>query len=472
LFSLLSVVVIVTFCSSCKKSDYLSAKPDEALIIPAKLKDFEALLDNVIYMNGYGGGLIPGLAEIGSDNYYEITDEFTSTLSHPFFRSVYTWQDDNLYTDKAVRPNDWGFAYRCIFYANTVLEGLNKLKPSPDDKAKYDRLKASALFYRAHMYYWLVQIFSPHYQTSTANSDLGIPLKSSADINEPLTRASLQQTYEKIILDLDEAKSGLPDLPTHITRPSKLALYGLLARVYLTIQDFDKALSNANAYLALKDNLLDYNSIEPSPTFPMPDPSSNIEIAFYAIIARPNMELITPYSCRIDSNLYNTFNDDDLRKDLYFGDAASYYGIPGDNGNFFRGSYDATDKLFAGISTDEIFLIRAECYARKGNKDPALVDLNKLTQTRWKSSVPFPTITAIDAADALNKILAERRKELVFRGLRWTDLRRLNKEGANIILTRSVDGQTYTLQPNSLKYTYLIPTEVISFNPGMQQNPR
>jgi hypothetical protein len=70
------------------------------------------------------------------------------------------------------------------------------------------------------------------------------------------------------------------------------------------------------------------------------------------------------------------------------------------------------------------------------------------------------------------KILTERRKELIFRGLRWPDLRRLNKDGAGVSVTRKLDGQTYTLTPNSLKYTWLIPQQVIDFNPGMPQNPR
>ncbi|MBN8856731.1 MAG: RagB/SusD family nutrient uptake outer membrane protein, partial [Sphingobacteriales bacterium] len=76
------------------------------------------------------------------------------------------------------------------------------------------------------------------------------------------------------------------------------------------------------------------------------------------------------------------------------------------------------------------------------------------------------------SAQALDTILVERRKELPFRGVRWTDLRRLNLEGRTITLTRVLNGTTYQLPPNSKLYTLPIPPDVIIFNPNMKQNPR
>jgi hypothetical protein len=57
------------------------------------------------------------------------------------------------------------------------------------------------------------------------------------------------------------------------------------------------------------------------------------------------------------------------------------------------------------------------------------------------------------------------------RGLRWMDIKRLNKDGAKITLTRNVEGNTYTLPPNDLRYALPIPEEVISLT-GMPQNIR
>ena len=119
-----------------------------------------------------------------------------------------------------------------------------------------------------------------------------------------------------------------------------------------------------------------------------------------------------------------------------------------------------------------MYLIRAESYARKGDTQSAMSDLNTLLSARWTSEA-FTQLTATDASDALRQILLERRKELLYRGLRWTDLRRLNKNPATAVtLTRVVGMQTYTLPPGDPRYVYAIPDNVISFDPTMPQNIR
>jgi hypothetical protein len=114
--------------------------------------------------------------------------------------------------------------------------------------------------------------------------------------------------------------------------------------------------------------------------------------------------------------------------------------------------------------------MRAESFARVGDKDAALLNLNTLLEKRWKSGT-FTPVSAASDEEALAIILAERRKELVMRGLRFMDLKRLNKEGANITLTRVVEGQVYTLPPNDLRYALAIPEQVIEVS-GLTQNPR
>ena len=89
---------------------------------------------------------------------------------------------------------------------------------------------------------------------------------------------------------------------------------------------------------------------------------------------------------------------------------------------------------------------------------------------RWKAGT-FNPFVLTDATETLRIILEERRKELLYRTLRWSDLRRLNKE-ANFADTiyRKINGQKYQLLPGSQRYTFQIDRQAINIS-GIQQNP-
>jgi len=77
-----------------------------------------------------------------------------------------------------------------------------------------------------------------------------------------------------------------------------------------------------------------------------------------------------------------------------------------------------------------------------------------------------------DADRLLRIILEERRKELIFRGLRWPDLKRLNKDSKfQVSLMRDFNGERYMLSPNSLNYGILLPQSAITVG-GLIQNKR
>jgi hypothetical protein len=159
-----------------------------------------------------------------------------------------------------------------------------------------------------------------------------------------------------------------------------------------------------------------------------------------------------------------TYDQNDLRLTYFFRPASSGTGL------YFRGSYDSNND-YSGIATDEIYLIRAECSARAGNLQPALSDLNALLKNRYVTGQFVPlTLTNEDAL--LRRILLEREKELFFRGLRWTDLRRLNKEAEFMkTVTHVINGVTYTLPPNDKRYALPIPDQEIQLT-GIPQNIR
>ena len=431
---------------SCKK--YLDEKPLQSTVIPKTLNDLQALLDNISRVNMQ---TTTDLLEAVSDNYYLNTSDWQSLpLSE---RLNYIWDKDAEHFDSWRQPY-----IGPIYYSNVVLDLINTVTFNKSDNNLSNNIKGDALFYRSFAFERLAQLYCRPY-SSTANTDLGIVLKLNSNIAEPLKRATVQQTYDQIINDLKAASELLPDSVAYPTRPNKAAAYGTLARVYLSMRDYGNGGRYADLCLQKQNQLMDYNNYV-STNFPR----FNKEMIYYD---NPlYLGIIDNYIAKIDSSLYQSYTNNDLRKSIFFQDN-------GDGTFGFQGSYIpeyANFVPFDGINTDEIYLIRAECYARAGNINAAMTDLNTLMITRWKSGA-FVPFTAIDKTTALNTILTERRKELLFRNLRWSDIRRLNIEGANITLKRIVNGITYTLPPNGVRSVMLIPQQVVSFS-GYPQNPR
>jgi len=445
------IAILLTFflLSSCKK--FLDEKPDKKLVVPSTLRDLQAILDYSAFMST----LEPTAGEVSTDDYYLPTSTWLSSLKESE-RRTYTWEKDYIFE---TNTNDWSNAYRKVYYANTVLETIQTIERNASNQAEWDNIKGQALMIRARTFMQVVELWSPAYVPASAGADMGIPLRLSTDFTETSVRPSVQETYDRILMDLNAAVPLLPVTGIHPMRASKTATYAHLARTYLAMRNYSKAGLYADSSLRLNSNLLDYNTLSASATYPIPQ--FNTEILFYG--SGYQIPLYRTIA-KVDTTLYLSYAANDCRKTILFTTNT-------DGSIAFKGSYDgAGDGQFFGIANDEVFLIRAEAYARAGNTAAALTDLNTLLQKRMKTGTFIP-VTATNSIDALNKILLERRKELPFRGLRWVDIKRLNKEGAGITLKRIVNNQTYILPPNDLRYALPIPEAVISIS-GMPQNPR
>lgn len=441
------IVCIVALCS-CKK--YLDAKPNKALQVPSSVADLQALLDDDYYMNGQNG---ISFDESSADDFY-LTDDVYNQFDQPN-RDTYIWNNKN-YSNT---PNDWYNLYNIINVANVVLDNIGKVPVNGGNQAAWNNAKGSALFFRANSLLRGAFIFCKAYDESTAAQDYGMALRLTSDFNQPSSRATLHETYARILKDLGEAASLLPGQPVKVTRPSEASAYALLARTFLSMRRYDSCLKYANLSLQIKSNLADFNTLSQTVSYPFRRYS--IEDMFDDVTSQSNYYASSKYYGRIDTMLYNSYDSNDLRKVIYFKAEAGGYS--------FKGSY-ARSIPFIGVATDEVYLMRAECYARLGYINAALDDLNTLMVTRWKAGA-FVPFTAASSTDALAIILQERRKELPFRSLRWMDIKRLNKEGAGIVLTRMINGVTYTLLPNDNRYALALPADIIRMT-GMPQNPQ
>lgn len=440
----LYLLILVTSCNK------LEVKPKQSLVVPATVKDFQGILDNSnIFNQNYSY-----LPEISSGDFY-IDQELYDNLYFIQEKRAYTWEQSTF--SGIASELDWEAPYQKVFYCNIVLDGVDKLRSSVDG-ATVNNLKGQALVHRASAFYAVAQEFASPYSQGNAQTDLGIPLRLSSDFNIPTKRSTLEESYRRIISDLNEAKNILPITSQFKTRPSKASALGLLARVYLSKSDYNNALICADSALLLYNKLIDYNDVDASVSFPFGQMNDETTL-FITFNTGVSMEDVS-----IDSALYKMYDDDDLRKDLYFKRRS-------DNTCGFRGSYTGGyAPYFCGIATDELYLIKAECLARMSKSDQALQDLNTLLSKRYKRG-RYSAFASNSEEIILEKILQERRKELVIRGQRWSDLRRLNQEPKYAVtLSRVVNAKRYDLPPNDLRYIFQIPEYVIKAN-GIAQNP-
>lgn len=444
---------LFVFClGGCNK--FLEEKSDKSLGIPVTIADYRALL------NGFGNVnsnyLSMGEASSGD---FSLTDADYNGLYYDSDKRLYSWQPDYVTREVSGAGHEWYYCYKGIYVSNSILKGLDDNGLSGSEA---NEVRGQAIVFRAARYLDGVQVWAPIYDAKTADKELGMALRLDPDMNLPSKRATVQQTYDLILSDLHTALPLLPIAESSTALPTKGAAYGLLARAYLIMGDYEKALANGQQALKLHSNLIDFNDLSAAASFPIPATSqTSREVIFLTRMYASN--IVNLNIARVNKDLYQMYATDDLRKSIYFrlddkGDA------------FFKGTHMGHQGLITGITSSELLLIVAECQARLGNIDKAAEMLNQLMIKRWDKN-SFKPYVFTDVNLALGTILNERRKELLFRGLRWSDVKRLNREGVGIILSRKINDQDLILAPNDRRYAIALPEDVLEMT-EMEQNPR
>lgn len=446
----LTSICLCFFWTSCSDK-WLEEKQDIKLIVPTTINDLDLLLNADVFQ--YDGR---GSVETACDD-YEFTPEQFNQLFVSFDRDLVTWKSGvDMENYPLVQFNEWKCAYHQIQICNVVLKRLSSIEKNEKNSADYDRIYGVALYHRSKQFLNLVMTFSKYYDKTTSNTDLGIPLKLDDDIDEPVKRSTVEETYQKIISDLKESGKNLPASQKDYSEVSKAGAFALLARTQLFMDNYEDARNSADSALKYNSFVQDFNQISnTSASRPLNIQSKEIHVRAAMVKVSNN-----PTTGRINTALYNQYENNDLRKTLYFKTEQ-------DNKVTFKGHL--LTALFTGTTTGEVLLILAETEARLGNRDKALEYLNRLASNRYKKDT-FVQFVANTNAYALDLILKERRKELVTRGLRWQDLKRLNRDSHyQQTLKRSIAEKTYELPPNDPRYVLPIPSFVINFN-HIEQN--
>lgn len=441
--SIFYIVLLAAGLSACNK--FLEVKP-KGIVLPEKLEDYE----NVLNSREVALSFSPSLLHC-TDDFYETFDALNVTP----VANAYYWRPGLDATEKE-NPAIWGDLYKSIYHTNVIIN--NVLNATGGTLARKQSVLAEAWVVRADNYLTLLSIFAKAYDPATAATDPGVPMVTSTDVTNAVPpRASVQVVLDTIISNLKQSVGFLPATNLNRYRVTKQAAYGMLSRAYLYMHHYAEAEANAALALQAPHQILDLNDY--ADPYEMPDTDLRADILWQ----RGSQDYTIPTFLLLSDDLITYFNSNDMRSVLFTMpvNAGLAWGAPSGWANF-------------GITAQELYLNQAEALARKDDKDGALTIINNL---RKKRIIPaaWTALTASTGEQALQLVLAERRRELAFGGLRWFDMKRLDQEGRMPELKR-VNRVTKvteaTLPPHGKAYTFQIPARVQQFNPGMKLNDR
>ena len=461
------VLMCCVMCSSC--NDYLDIVP-KGNKIPTTLADYEALLRDEYTI---GQTPISNALYLLNDYYVTVSNLNSPTLT----RANYMWDEtaDRILLNNADESTYYQL-YAAISSCNLIVENVPSATEATD--AERAEVIAYAKVIRSLCYFVLANYYADTYDAATAGEKLSVPLITSANINAPSQQVTIQAIYDFIIQGVQEAiDGGLPEQSMTVLHPNLGAAYALLARVYLQMQNYSEALSYANLALGQNDQLYDWNAYydehrstieNPEDYTGLPTPTDYSYVENYYFRCGNGSPNYTTNELNIPVERAERFEEGDARFlsrwKLYSQNQDTYYRGVG-NGYFNWG----------GLTTTEVYLIKAECQARLaqgGDFTEAMNTLNAVRQTRIRPEVYQP-LTVSTLAEAIELIRRTKDNELIFSIVPFADARRFNQEGTYArTMTKTYEDETYTLRPDSHLWTMPFPAGAIN-NPGngsIQQN--
>ncbi len=482
-------IALLAFSTGCKK--FLDVEP-KGKTIPTGFEQFNGLLNNSL-LGGLQNLKITGTSDAASGN-LSYSFSLLGDVEAPFYMSddieanpatfqnysqieqnLYKWADDVYLPDD--NSSEWNAMYIQNYVYNLIVNGVMNVTDATEEQKK--QVWGEAKVARAYMHFLSAQLFSKPYNAATAATDPGIPIVTIASTSQNnFKRASVQETYDFIIGEINEALPGLSDVTINRNRISRLAAYSILGEVYFNMKKYDEALMALKQAFALVDksnipiSLYDYNikindwffSFLPNlGLFNHPNPFDSYESIWVkqtttaVSSAFSSLTVLTP-------EVWALFGDDDLRKNIYSnkGLLSSSLILPG-----YQRAGPLTVNM--GPTLSNLYLMKAECEARANQLDDAEADLVMLRENRMPAGSAAVVYAGQD--ELVQLILNERLREFAATGRRWFDMRRLfdDPKYNNVVGTRTVDGQNYTLGANRLELR--IPPMILNYNPGMQNNP-
>lgn len=496
-------IVILTFwLTGCE--DFLEEK-SQSEIRPSTVTDMEKLLEGEAYFDKNEGLIFNHGTDIFTDDYtcrVVTKDAMKKAKLKDKFR--YTW-DATMFDDNG-SGNDisfWQQPYNRIKGCNVILEFIDNMS---GDEMKRDHLKGEAYTLRGFYYMMLVNFFGLPYNYGDPEKNPGVPLKIVSGVtDEKFSRNSVKECYQQIEKDLRQGAelmaANKEKKSTKRGRLNHLAGYALLSRMFVYTEQWDSVVKYSNLVLREKPDLLNFEantkksiySIDAENLWTMPEATLD-DISGITNTVHPyvlSQDFADVYLQDVDNDIldlrgaydkldgYSTIAVAYVKQGFdYYYDEAVY--VTNWIAAVIKGS-DGSHWLNGGIRAAEVYLNRAEAYARKyslsGNQEDAsraLEDLNELRRNRFESGYADKEMEDFaDAQALLDFCLRERRRELCGEGNhRWFDLRRLGMPEIKHVYVDDENGMRteYVLQAKDPRYALPIPAEVRLKNPNLVQN--
>ena len=386
----------------------------------------------------------------------------------------------------------WKSPYIVIGRANRIIAAAEggALSDAAEAKATIDQYAAEAKVLRALAHFDLVRIYGKPY-TEDQGASLGVPLVTEVlESNAKPARSTVAEVYTQVVKDLTEAISSNA-LATE-TEPGYVSVWGakaILSRVYLNMGDYANALSvaediikNSGAALWTRDQYFKaWDASTPNES----------EFLFRLNVAGStdnndlngigNLQQREGYKEMVATKKFVdmlTSDPKDVRNDMFLpATAAKEVATYGTNKVFLnklrgQGGNLRNVTIVPIIRLSEVYLTAAECAFRKNDKTKAVEYLNDLVKNRTTTEASLATVDNI----TLERILIERRKELIGEGQRYFDALR-NNETITRYTSEADKGWHKTLSKEAqsfdrdyFKAIAAIPQAEINANPNIKQN--
>jgi hypothetical protein len=388
----------------------------------------------------------------------------------------------------------WGHPYRVVRHVNSILSFIDDIEAEGTEITEKESIKGQALFIRALAHFDLCRMFGNAYSHDNGAS-LGVPIV--AEVLSPdakLERNTVAEVYAQVLADLNAAIPLLPDNDSY-SRINVWAAKTLLARVYLYMENNAMAYSTAvdiidNGPFSLIDRADYVDSWSEEGT------SESILSIMNSVADNTGLSGIGNLS---DPKGYGQFvasqdlmdliasDPADIRVELLYIDSKSDHANPATWGRVLKypglGNTKAVIKDFwengvalpvaATISSvpvlrlSEVYLIAAEAAVKDGDVANAEKYLNAIVER----ANPAATV-ATDGVN-LDRILTERRKELMAEGHRFFDLIRNERDIVRSMSVRVFDpnGTPLFIGWQDYRILFPIPIDEINANPNITQNP-